>query len=226
MAVQVATSKVAEILEQIAALPDDRRLILHGKTWDEYQELLDELGEHRRVLVSFAEGVLEIMPLSYRHERYKEVIARLINVLADELELVMEPAGSTTLQLEVIARGAEPDTSFFIQHAAQMIGQETHDLSVDPPPDLVVEIDIYHPSYSKEEIYARFGVPEFWSYDGQRFTMRRLVDEVYIETESSLAFPFLKADELLAFIEESKTHGLSGAARSFRAWVQAHRPTQ
>ncbi len=226
MAVTVETSQVSSILERIGSLRDDERLILHDVTWEEYQELLDELGEHRRVLVSYSEGALEIMPLTHRHERYKEFILRLIGALTEELEIEMISAGSTTLQLESVERGAEPDTSFFIQHAAQMIGQETHDLLTDPPPDIVVEIDISRPSYSKKDIYARFGVPEFWSYNGRKFKMLKLEGGSYVETDHSVAFPFLHASDVAAFIERSKNEGHNAVIKSFREWVRAHKPAR
>ncbi len=226
MAVHVETSQVASILTQIESLRDDKRLILYDVTWEEYQELLDELGEHRRVLVSYSEGVLEIMPLSYRHERYKDFFLRLISALTEELDLPLESAGSTTLQLESVERGAEPDTSFFIQRAAQMIGRETHDLLTDPPPDIVVEIDISRPSYSKKNIYARFGVPEFWTYNGKKFKMLRLEGGSYVETTRSVAFPFLQASDVAAFIERSKSEGHNAAIKSFREWVRAYKPAK
>ncbi|MBO0719619.1 MAG: Uma2 family endonuclease, partial [Blastocatellia bacterium] len=40
------------------------------------------------------------------------------------------------------------------------------DFRVDPPPDIVVEIDIHHSSVAKLPIYAALGVPEIWRYDG------------------------------------------------------------
>jgi Uma2 family endonuclease len=226
MAVGIATSRVESILKQIETLPNDERRIFHGVTWEEYQELLDELGERRRVLVSFWEGVLEIMPLSQPHEHFKETISRLVHVLMEELDVNIEPAGSTTLQLEALQSGVEPDTSFFIQHAERMIGKETHDLLEGPPPDLVVEIDISRPRYSKKEIYARMRVPEFWQYDGKTFRVFERLGDDYIETESSLAFPFVRASDLAAFLERSKTESNLAIVKSFREWVRVNKPTE
>ncbi len=225
MAVGIATSRVESILKQIETLPDDERRILHGVTWNEYQELLEELGEQRHVLVSFSEGGLEIMPLSRRHERYKGFIARLIWAVAEELKINIESAGSTTLQLESVEHGAEPDTSFFIQHASQMV-KDTHDLLEDPPPDIVVEVDIFHPSYSKKGIYASFGVPEIWQYDGTNFHILELIGSDYVERGNSLSFPFLRAVDLAAFIERRKTEKHNVVIESFCEWVRANKPTE
>jgi len=170
----VLSPRIESILSMIELIGDEERLIFRDVTWEEYQELLDELGEHRRVLVSYSEGVLEIMPLSHRHERYKEFIIRLVGGMTEELEIELVTAGSTTLQREDLERGVEPDTSFFIQHAAQMIGRDTHDLFTDPPPDIVVEVDIFNPSYNRKPIYAAIGVPEFWSYGKEGFRIFKL----------------------------------------------------
>jgi len=226
MAVGIATSRVKSILKQIETLPNDERRIFHGVTWQEYQELLDELGERRRVLVSFSEGVLEIMPLSHSHEHFKETVSRLIHVLMEELDANIEPAGSTTLQLEALQSGVEPDTSFFIKHAERMVGKQAHDLLEDPPPDLVVEIDISRPRYSKKEIYARMEVPEFWQYDGKTFRILERVGDDYVESESSLAFPFVRTSDLAAFLERSKTESNLAILKSFREWVRANKPTE
>jgi Uma2 family endonuclease len=215
---------IASILASIRTISDEERLIFHGVTWEEYQELLDELGEHRHVLVSYSEGVLEIMPLSHRHERYKEFILRLVGGMTEELDIELITAGSTTLEREDIERGVEPDTSFFIQHAAEMIGQDTHDLFTDPPPDIVVEVDIFHPSYSKKPIYAAIGVPEFWSYGKKGFQIFKLEGGSYEETESSPTFPFLQAAVFEAFIERGKTEGHNAVIKSFREWVRANKP--
>lgn len=221
---QVLSPRIESILASIDLIGDEERLIFRGVTWEEYQELLDELGERRRVLVSFSEGVLEIMPLSRPHERRKEFILHLFFALTEELEIEIETGGSTTLQREDLERGVEPDTSFFIQHAAEIKNKDTHDLSTDPPPDIIVEVDVFSPSYSKKPIYAAIGVPEFWSYDKKGFQMFKLERGSYLETKTSLAFPFLQADVFEAFIERGKTEGHNAIIRSFREWVRANKP--
>ena len=86
-------------------------------------------------------------------------------------------------------KGAEPDGSFYVQNADAIIGKRRIDLSVDPPPDVVVEIDITSESLSKFPIYAAFGVPEIWRYDGRAAQIYHLVNQSYVETDASLAFP-------------------------------------
>lgn len=52
----------------------------------------------------------------------------------------------------------EPDNCFYIQNEAAVIGKERLDLSVDPPPDLALEIDLTSRTYPS--IYEALKVPE------------------------------------------------------------------
>ena len=109
-----------------------------------------------------------------------------------------------------------------MQNAQRIIGQRTIDLEVDPPPDVVVEIDLTSESLSKFKIYAAFGVPEIWRYDGERAYIYQLVDQVYVEVRASLAFSSLTADALTEFIAQSKTQGQTAALAAFRQWWRSH----
>jgi len=90
------------------------------------------------------------------HEHWNRLIEHLIFVLAEELNLEIYPTGSTTFKRLNQARGAEPDSSFYIQNAGS---KREIDLTQDPPPDLVVEIDITSSSLNRFQIYATLGVP-------------------------------------------------------------------
>jgi Uma2 family endonuclease len=61
---------------------------------------------------------------------------------------------------EDLACGFEPDACFYLDHADAIAPDRPLDLAVDPPPDLVVEVDITRSSLDKFPIYAALGVPE------------------------------------------------------------------
>ncbi|MEO8892528.1 MAG: Uma2 family endonuclease, partial [Coleofasciculaceae cyanobacterium] len=63
--------------------------------------------------------------------------------------------------------GKEPDSCYYIQNEAQVRGKIELDFTVDPPPDLALEIDITSSSINQLEIYADLGIPEVWRYDGR-----------------------------------------------------------
>ena len=132
----------------------------------------------------------------------------------------VETRGSATFKQKRKAKGVEPDECFYVQNAGRVIGKRQIDLDVDPPPDIVVEIDI-NESLSKFPLYAALGVPELWRYDGQHAQIYGLAGQTYIEVLASRAFPILTGNALGQYIEQSKTEGQSAALVKFRQWVRA-----
>lgn len=192
-------------------------------SWDEYEQLLVDLGPKYSVRIFYDQGRMEIMSPAYRHEKPTRIIHALMAVLRDELDIDIESAGSTTFKEELKAKGAEPDDSFYIQHAAQIIGKDDIDLAYDPPPDLVIESDYTSSSLDKFPIYAGLGVPEIWRIAGWQVRIWLLVGENYEESPSSAAFPFLSAEKLSEFLVKGMEVGERKVARAFREWVQQHR---
>jgi len=205
----------------IEHLPAGATLRLAGVSWDEYEEALSELGDRAGLRVSYDEGRLLIMSPTAEHEEYKDSIYSLVRLLAVETNAALETRGSTTYRRRRKAKGVEPDASFYVQNAARMIGKRRIDLEVDPPPDVVVEIDVSSESLAKFPIYAALGVPEIWLYDGQQARMHELAEETYRETPHSLAFPMLTSAALTDFLDQSKTSGQSAALATFRQRLSA-----
>ena len=216
----VQTSSLFEI---ITALPDNSTLLLHEVSWAEYEELLALLPDNPRFRLSYDQGTLEIMTLSPRHERLKSLFAHLLAVLTEEQNLNLVGLGSTTFTLPEAARGLEPDDCYYIPQAERMAGQDTIDLATDPPPDLVVEVDITHPSLDKFPIYASLRVPEVWRHDGATLQFFRLTGERYTQTSESGLFPLLSAETLAGFVQQGREQGIIPMIRAFRHWVRAHR---
>ena len=162
------------------------------------------------------------MSISYTHEKISRFVSALLRILAMELKFDLEESGSTTLTLDPRETSAEPDTAFYIHHAQQMIGRDQIDLQTDPPPDLVLEVDITNPTHSKEKVYARLGAPELWRCDGASFSIRLLREERYQASLYSAAFPFLKATVLTEFLATSETKGQTQTLNDFADWVRAH----
>lgn len=207
-------------LDAIEHLPEGAMLRLRDVSWDEYEELLAQMGNKAGYRVSYDEGRLEIMSPRSDHEKPKDFILRLAQVFSEETDTMLETLGSTTYRVRKKLKGAEPDTSFYVQNAARMIGWQTLDLEVDPPPDVVVEIDTTNESLSKFSIYAALGVPEIWLYDGNKMLFYQLANQHYTEIPSSLAFPLLAAEVLTEFLERSRTEGQTAALRAFRQWAR------
>jgi Uma2 family endonuclease len=179
------------------------------------------------------------MPPLRLHEKCKKLIGQMIEVLRLELRIPMESAGSTTFRRKRLAKGLEPDECYYIAHEAEVRSGEEFDLERDPPPDLVVEIDITHRAVNRKRIYAALGVPELWSFDGERLIALELVPHPvrgakggtsinkaelrkrkYVPIEKSLAFPFLDVAELVQFLKIASEGGETAAIFAFQDWVR------
>lgn len=199
----------------------EQKVILDNISWETYQRLMEERGERPKPRYAYDRGRLEIMVSSYEHERLKHNLATLVELIAEALELDIDGAGSTTFQRKDLAQGFEPDTSFYIQHAARIRGQKEIDLDADPPPELVIEIEITHPSLNKFPIFAGLGVPEVWRCHKQALTIFRLKGKNYRAQEASEIFPGLTSTDLTWLIAESQQMKRSEWMRSVRALVRA-----
>lgn len=216
----VQTVSYAEIAREMQ--PGEARLF-DGVSWDDYEQVLDEIVDEPIFKITYDNGSLEIMTLSIGHDRRSRQFYDFIVILADELGLEAEGIGSATLKRKRKLKGLEPDEAFYIQNASAVVGLERLDLEIDPPPDLAVEIDLTHGSRSKLPVYAGIGVPEVWRYDGEKVEFYRLIGGHYIEIEASDLFPFLTPEALNEFVEQGNTEGQTAARRDFRAWVEVHK---
>jgi Uma2 family endonuclease len=203
------------------SVPPGHRVIFHDVSWQEFEAILEELGEHRATRLAYSRGSLEIrMPLP-KHEVAKVIIGDLVTILLDELEIDYEPFGSTTFKREDMAQGVEPDDSFYIQNHARMIGKERIDLTVDPPPDLAIEVDIT--SKTQLNAYEALGVPELWRYEDDKLQINLLRDGKYIQSEISPTFPNVPIFEAIPrFVEQSRTVGTRLTLKAFRQWVRSY----
>jgi Uma2 family endonuclease len=219
------STRNAEYLEAIEHLPAGAILVFQQVSWEQYENLLADLVDRPGLRVSYDEGRLEIMSPLPEHERYKEFILQLTRVLCEELDIPLEPFGSTTWKRRKLRKGAEPDTCFYVANIQRIIGKRTINLESDPPPDIVVEIDTTNESLSKFPIYAAFGVSEIWRYDGNRVQMYELTGNVsYAETSASRFLPQLTSSPLAGALESSKAQGHTEALKAFRQKIRAGKP--
>lgn len=196
----------------------EQKVQLSDISWQTYETLLEEL-RHRRLRLTYNRGNLEIMVPSPEHEFYKEVMGRFVETLAEELEIRIYPLGSTTFKRPELL-GAEPDKCFYIRNLSAVKGKKRLNLNQDPPPDLVVEIDITSISEIRFPVYADMGVPEIWRYDGNSFTVYQLQAQEYIPCEQSLAFPNLPITEIFQFLQQAMSMDYLELVASFRRWVR------
>lgn len=158
-------------LKQLS-VPPGQRVLLKDVNWQMFETILDELGEGRAARISYSKGILEIMTPLAEHEDDKAIIGDFVKAIIEELNIEFRSLGSTTFKNEKMAQCVEPDDCFYIQNEAAIRGKKRIDLTVDPPPDLAIKIDIT--SRIKFNNYEALGVPELWRYDGQRLQINVL----------------------------------------------------
>ncbi|HMJ26836.1 MAG TPA: Uma2 family endonuclease, partial [Pyrinomonadaceae bacterium] len=182
MSTQIITQAEA-IVEMIERMPADSVLIQHGVSWNDYEELIQSVGESPGLHISFAEGTLQIRSPSSKHEYYAILIGRLVDRVSMHQHIKVLFYGSTTIRKQSEQKGAEPDACFYVQTANVVGTKDEIDFETDPPPDIVVEIDIHHESISKFPIYAALGVPEVWRYDGESIAIYQLRDGKFVSSD-------------------------------------------
>lgn len=201
-------------------VPSGQRVLLKEVSWQMFESILDELGNHRAARLAYDNGTLEIIAPLVGHEDDKEIIGDLVKALLEELNIEFRSLGSTTFKRQDILKGVEPDQCFYIQNEATIRGKRVIDLQTDPPPDLVIEIDITSDSRTRFNIYEALGVPELWRYSRQ-LQIYLLQHGKYIESSISPNFPKLSIVEVITqYVEQSKTAGRNQTLRNFRNWVK------
>ncbi|MDZ8260236.1 Uma2 family endonuclease [Nostoc sp. ChiQUE01b] len=205
-------------LQQIIVKPG-QQMLLQDISWQQLEYILEEMGERRAARISYSNGWLEIMVPLLEHEKDKEYIGDLVKILLERLQNDFEPFGSTTLKNQRSQQAVEPDTSFYIQNQAAIIGKNRIDLNIDPPPDLAIEIDIT--SRTRFDNYQILGVPELWRNTQQGLEIFLLQEGKYIKSEFSPNFPDIPIIELVnEYVQQCLTIGRSQAMRNFRDWVK------
>ena len=219
------STQTTNYLDIIERLPASAKLELPDIDWDEYENLLsqmDMLPGHR---LSYDRGRLIVVSPNRKHEFYKLFFGRMAQVLAEELKLKVEATGATTLRRKSLGQGIEPDESYYVGNATTVIDHLEFDLSIDPPPDVAIEINITSDSLDKLPIYAALGVPEIWRYDGESMRFYKLAGENYELIQTSPAFPILTAEDLTRCLKQCKTEGQTAAAAAFRRMLRSRTPS-
>lgn len=200
-------------------VPPGQRVLLKDVTWQELEIILEELGEHRAARIAYDRGTLEIMAPLPEHEDDKEIISDLVKALLEELDIEFRCLGSTTFKNQFMAQAIEPDQCFYIKNESRIRGKRRLDLTVDPPPDLALEIDVT--SRTHQNIYQALKVPELWRFEKGKLQINLLQDGVYVESEESLSFPnFTLSDVIAQYLEQSLVIGRNATIKAFRAWVR------
>ncbi len=198
----VALSSVKKFVA--LALEEEIPITLLPVSWETYEEILTERNGTHNPRFFYHDGKLLIMPTSLEHEAIIYFLELFINFVTVEWQINCTGFRSATFQREDIEDGFEPDSCFYFgDNEAKMLGKKRFDGLQDPPPDLVIEVDITSLSDVRFETFALFGVPEIWRFYDEKMQILKLEKGKYEIAENSLALPLVVAEKLTEFIYES-----------------------
>ncbi|MDB9515199.1 Uma2 family endonuclease [Kamptonema animale CS-326] len=206
-------------LQQIIVSPG-QQLLMTDVSWQMYEQLLEEYAEKRGTRINYSQGVLEIMVPLPEHEDDKVMIADFVKAILEEYEIEFRSLGSTTFKSQNMLQGLEADDCFYIENEAAVRGKKRIDLTVDPPPDLAIEIDIT--SRTRFNNYQALGVGELWRFNGKKLEINVLQAGRYVQVSESPHFQGLPLlDRAIAqYLEQSKIEGRNKTMKAFRALVR------
>lgn len=216
------TPKLEELIAEVA--PNETRTF-YGVSWEDYLEFTQTTLDQTSHKICYQRGILKVMGQGFKHENASRFLNNLLLIVGLGLRINIIPAGSMTLISKKARKGADPDESYYVQNAhLASFKRELFDDETDTPPDIVVEIDETHKSDDKFEIYAAFGIKEFWLYDGQLMRIFELTETgEYMLSENSLAVPILSAEVLTDFLNRSQKEEQFKVLTDFQTWLEENK---
>ena len=207
----MATVSAALVLETQpvvapAVVEAEARVLLHGISWNTYEQISGALIDYAGARLTYHDGRLEIMTTSYPHEMYASILGDLLKILASEMEIDCISARTTTFKLSPKELGFEGDDTFYFSYLDELRqpGKKI-DLSCDPAPDLVIEVDISNPSLNKLPIFIGMNIKEFWRWYDNELTIYQLIDGSYEICSTSHFLPNATVAEINELVYEQQT---------------------
>jgi Uma2 family endonuclease len=203
-----------------SSLPLQEHVYLPGVSYSTYEALVTEIEDHRHLRVTYFHGEMEITSPTQDHEPAKSLIRRMIDALTEELCIPVMSCGSTTFKDQLVECGLEPDECYYVQNEAQVRGR-TVKLGEDPPPDLVLEVDVTTSVLDRFPIYAALGFPEIWQYvNGDLLIHLLQKNGQYTVARKSSALPMVSVEKLVEHLDRCHETDETTWIRAFRQWVR------
>lgn len=194
--------------------------VIYGVSWEIYESLVEKYWEMSCPHLTYDSGILEVeMSNSDKHEENNRTLAKLVEIMLEELEIDYRNLGSTTYKKKIIRKGFEPDSCFYIQSLEEIQSESNIGIENKIPPDLTIEVNRTSSSVPRMPIFAAFGVKEIWRFAGEEVKFYTLENKVYLETETSIALPILSSQQATGFLRESREMKSTAWAKKIRNWV-------
>ncbi|MFP4299464.1 MAG: Uma2 family endonuclease [Spirulinaceae cyanobacterium] len=194
-------------------LPAGTLLHFPGTVAD-YEQILAQLEDRAATRLRFRDNQIWLMSPLPEHGKEIAIIVDIVKAILNQQNRDWESFHPITLRYGNTA-GLEPDACFYIQNYQAILGKRRLDLSVDPPPDLAIEIDVT--AFTRIEDYLPLAIPEVWIYKAKQLNIYRLENNRYLPTETSQVFPNLAIKPTIEqYVNRSWEVGSSVALRELR----------
>lgn len=184
-------------------------------TWQDYRALCESRGDSSIPRIKYQNGEILLMSPLPIHGREAHLLARVVELLLDSQNRNYEAFTPITMELPEVS-GIEPDYCFYIDNLQAAIGRERIDWQTNPPPDLVIEIDVT--SYTADEDYLPYRVPEVWLFKKSRLTIYALENGEYKLQKASRYFSEIMnlAEMIDGVLQAASARGTGVALRELR----------
>ena len=166
--------------------------------------------------MTYDKGILEMMSPKRQHEYLGRLIGRMVEAYSESRDIEIISVKSITVKRSDLKKAFESDESYYIAHAVQLLEKEELDFEIDPPPDLVIEVEITTSAIDKMQLFATMEIPEVWRHDGRSLQMFRWVEGSYMPIESSNQLPELQAALMNQMLASRLTTGETKLIKDFR----------
>jgi len=206
----------------LVSFPPETRTLIENVRWETYVALSDDRrGNVPRI--TYDQGLMELMSPKKEHEKIKTLLGRLVAAYAEAIGIETDSVASTTFRREDLGRGFEADESYYIAHAVAMRAKDEIDLNVDPPPELVIEVEMTSSAICKLELFASLGIAEVWRHDGNHLRLYHLSNDSYQEINASIVLPGFPIAEAQAVVQNRNAQSEIALIKAFRQSIEQSR---
>jgi Uma2 family endonuclease len=197
----------------------ETRIVLENVSWEVFVALADERrGSVPRM--TYDEGVLEMMRPKRKHENISCLLGRMIEAYSEIKGIEILSVASVTVKRSDLKKAYEADESYYVTNIDNVLSKEELDFDVDPPPDLVIEVELTSSAIDKLELFAAMRVREVWRHDGTSVRFYRLSNGRYEFILESKELPGLSSDLINRFLDQRLQAGETTWIRAFRSEIQ------
>lgn len=190
-------------------------------TWQDYRILCDSRGDRSIPRMKYHNGEILLMSPLPRHGREAHLLARIVEILLDSQNRNYEAFTPITMELPEEG-GIEPDYCFYIDNWQAAVGQDRINWQTNPPPDLVIEIDVT--TYTAVEDYLPYRIPEVWLFKKSGLQIHALHNEDYQQQQFSRYFPEIDLPLLITQVfQVASQQGTGVALRELRQQLYGKR---